>query len=197
MIKRSTLSVRGCDNTCQCWDTLLNNCRVVLRSTGQYNRFVHITHQLLLLAVGSLRQTQFSSSQFCHGHTGLWSCTSSFVVPMALVSRLTQSIYLCFRLSLISSPRWCHLQSLCSDVFLVSSLDVSKPPQSCFPAPVMFSTVSLSLMSSFLTWYLSVWPHARLHIFISATSSFFTWKLVTGTVSIPYSIAASPITLTM
>ena len=35
----------------------------------------------------------------------------------------------------LSSPRWYHLQSLSSDVFLVSPIGVSKPPQSCFPAP--------------------------------------------------------------
>ena len=40
------------------------------------------------------------------------------------------------RWSSLSSPRWYHLQSLSSDVFLVSPLDVSKPPQSCFPAPL-------------------------------------------------------------
>ena len=94
------------------------------------------------------------------------------------------------RSSSFSSPRWYHLQSLSSDIFLVSSLYVAKPPQSCFPAPLcMFSTFSFFLMSSFRTWSLSVWPHAHLHIFISVTSSFFTWELVTGTVSIPYSIA--------
>ena len=36
---------------------------------------------------------------------------------------------------------------------------------------------------------LSVWPHAHQHIFISVTSRFFTWELVIGTVSIPYSTA--------
>ena len=96
-----------------------------------------------------------------------------------------------------SSPRWYHLQSPSSDVFLVLHLYVAKPPQSCFPAPlcVRYSTFSLSLMSSFLTWSLSVWPHAHLHIFISVTSSFFAWELVTGTVSIPYSIAGWTIVL--
>ena len=48
---------------------------------------------------------------------------------------------------------------------------------------VMFSAFSFSLMSSFLTWSLSVWQHAHMHIFISVTSSFFTSELVTGTVS--------------
>ena len=39
------------------------------------------------------------------------------------------------RSSSLFSPRWYHLQSLSSDVFLVSPLDVSKLAQSCFPAP--------------------------------------------------------------
>ena len=54
---------------------------------------------------------------------------------------------------------------------------------------VILSTFSLALVLSFLMWSLSVWPHANMHIFIYVTSSFFTWELVTGTVSIPYSIA--------
>ena len=60
-----------------------------------------------------------------------------------------------------------------------------------FPAPLcdVLYLLSLSLMSSFLTWSLSVWPHAHLHFFISVTSSFFTWELVIGTISIPYSTA--------
>ena len=101
------------------------------------------------------------------------------------------------RSSSFSSPRWYHLQSLSSDVLLVSPLYVAKPHQSCFPAPlcVRYSTFSLSLMSSFLTWSLSMWPHAHLHIFISVTSSFFTWELVSGTVSVPYSIAGWTIIL--
>ena len=61
------------------------------------------------------------------------------------------------RSSSFSSPRWYHLQSLSSDVFLVSPLYVAKPPQSCFPAPLcdVLYIQSLSLMSSFLTWSLS------------------------------------------
>ena len=43
-------------------------------------------------------------------------------------------------------------------------------------------------MLLFLIWSLSVWPHAHLDIFMSVTSSFFAWELVTGSVSIPYSI---------
>ena len=83
--------------------------------------------------------------------------------------------------SSFSSPRCYHLQSLSSDVVLVSSLYVDKPPQSCFPAPLCDVLYIQSL---------NVWPHAHLHIFICVTSSFFTWELVTvvyGTVSIPYS----------
>ena len=41
-----------------------------------------------------------------------------------------------FRSSSFSSPRWYHLQSLSSDVVLVSPLYLAKPPQSCFPAPL-------------------------------------------------------------
>ena len=91
------------------------------------------------------------------------------------------------RSSSLSSPGWYNLQSLSSDVVLVSPLYVSKPHESRFPAPLC-DTLYLQ-MFSFLTWSLSVWPHAHLHIFNSVTSSFFTWELVTGTVSIPYSIA--------
>ena len=36
------------------------------------------------------------------------------------------------------SSRWHHLQSLSSDVVLVPSLHVSKPPQSCFPTPLCY-----------------------------------------------------------
>ena len=42
---------------------------------------------------------------------------------------------------------------------------------------------------------ISVWPHVHLRILISVTSSFFTWELVTDTVSIPYSIAGWTIIL--
>ena len=42
------------------------------------------------------------------------------------------------RSSSFSSPRWYHLQSLSSDIFLVSPLYVAKPPQSCFPAPLCY-----------------------------------------------------------
>ena len=50
------------------------------------------------LIVGSLQQTQFSSSQFYHGlHLLLFR-------PIALMSRLTQSIHLCFGLPLFLLP---------------------------------------------------------------------------------------------
>ena len=57
------------------------------------------------------------------------------------------------RSSSFSSPRWYHLKSHSSDVVLVSPLDVSIPPQSCFHAHLCGV---LSLMSSFLTWSHSV-----------------------------------------
>ena len=40
------------------------------------------------------------------------------------------------RSSSSSSHRWSHFQSISSDGFLVSSLHVSKPPHSRFPAPL-------------------------------------------------------------
>ena len=103
------------------------------------------------------------------------------------MSQLTQFIYICFGLP--------HFLLTGGTIFVLFVLpfDVSKPPQSCFPAHVLFAILSISLVSSFVTMYLSVWPHAHLHIFISVTCtvtcSFFTWELVIGTVSIQYSIA--------
>ena len=107
------------------------------------------------------------------------SWTSSFVVPMALMSRLTQSIHLCFGLPLflllpggtisrvfLPTYSWSRLFTWPNHLSL-TFLHLS----------VMFSTFSLSLMSSFLTCSLSVWPHAHLHIFIFVTFSFFTWEL--------------------
>ena len=96
------------------------------------------------------------------------------------------------RSSYFSSPRWYHFQSLSTDVFLVLPVYVAKPPQSCFPAPlchVLYFQFLSDVIVSHMVTSLSVWPHAHLHIFISVTSSFFTWELVTGTVSIPYIIA--------
>ena len=55
----------------------------------------------------------------------------SLVAPM---SRLTQSVHLCFSLPLFFSRVEPYPESLYSDVFLVSSLHVSKPPRPRFPA---------------------------------------------------------------
>ena len=63
------------------------------------------------------------------------SWTSSFVVLMALMSRLTQSIHLCFGLPRFLLPGG-TISSLSSGVFLVSHRYVSKPPQSRFLAPL-------------------------------------------------------------
>ena len=95
------------------------------------------------------------------------------------------------RSSSFSSTRWYHLESRSSDVFLVSPLYLAKRPQSCFPVPLCnvlyFQSLPDVIVSHMVSF--SVWPHAHLHIFISVTSSFFTWELVTGTVSVQYSIA--------
>ena len=118
------------------------------------------------------------------------SWTSSFVVPMALMSQLTQSIHLCFGI-----PRFRLPGGTISRVFL-PPLSWSRLftwanhlSRAFLHLYAILSTFSLSLMFSFLTWCLSVWPHAHLHIFIYVTSSFFTWELLTGTVSTPYNIA--------
>ena len=113
------------------------------------------------------------------------SWTLSFVVTMALRSRLTQSIHLCFGLPLLLLPDGTisrvfrptyslYLLFTCPHHLSLDFLHLS----------VMFSAFYLSLMSLLLTWSISVWPHADLHIFISVTSSFLTWELVIGTVSI-------------
>ena len=91
------------------------------------------------------------------------------------LSRLGPSISL--RCSSFSSPRWCHLQSLSSDVVLVSPLYVAKPPQFCFLAPLCDML------------------YHHMDISIVVTSSFFNWDPVSGTVSIPYSIADRTTTL--
>ena len=75
------------------------------------------------------------------------------------------------RSSSFSSPRWYHLQRLSSGVFLVSPPTWPNHLSLAFlHLSVMFSIFSLSLMSSFLTWYLSAWQHAHMRIFISVTS---------------------------
>ena len=139
------------------------------------------------LAVGSLRHTQFSFSQFCHG------------------LRLSS-----FRW--ISCLDW-HSPSISASVFLFffspggTISRVFLPTYSC-SRPFTWPTISVllsctSLLCSLLSvsswchrfWHGLMWPHAHLHIFISVTSSFFTWGLVTGTVSIPCSIAGWTIVL--
>ena len=70
-----------------------------------------------------------------------------------------------------SSPSWYHLQSLSSDVFFTCPNHLSL---AFLHLSVIFSTFSLSLMSSFLTWSLSVWPHVHLHI---RTSSFLSFPV--------------------
>ena len=104
------------------------------------------------------------------------------------MSRLTQSIHLCFGLPRFLLPGGTIPQSLSSEYSWARHLTCPNHPNLAFlNLSVMFSTFSLSLMISFLTWFLSVWPHAHLHIFICVSSHFFTWELVIDTVSIPYS----------
>ena len=89
--------------------------------------------------------------------------------------------------SSLSSPRWYHLQSLSSDVFLVSPIDMAKPPQARFPVPLCD------------VLYFYPWCHRFSHGLLvcgrmpTCTSSFLSPRISThgsyGTVSILYSIA--------
>ena len=79
-------------------------------SSERYSSSSSLSH----LFAGSLRQTQFSSSQFCHGlYLG-----SNFSVDTVHPSLLRSSSF--------SSPTCYHILSLSSDVFLVSPLYVAK-----------------------------------------------------------------------
>ena len=96
--------------------------------------------------MGSLWQIQCSSSQFCHG---LHFCC----LDIALMSQLTQSIHLCFGLSLLLLP--CStVSSVCLPTYSWSRLFMC--PNCLRPASRDLSTFSLSLMLSFRTWSPSV-----------------------------------------
>ena len=93
----------------------------------------------------SCRQTQFSSSRFCRGH------------PPLLLRWLSCQIS--------HSPGRCHLQ--CSHIYSCSRLFTCPNHLSLLAfmhLSVIFSIFIRSLMFLFLTWSLSVWPHAHLHI---------------------------------
>ena len=95
------------------------------------------------LVVGSLRQTQLSSSEFCHGLIFRRSVDSHVSVDTVHPSML--------RSCSLSSPRWHHLQSLSSDVDLISPIYVAKPPQSRFPAPLCDTLYLQSLLVVFVS----------------------------------------------
>ena len=61
--------------------------------------------------------------------------------------------------------------------------------------PTNSPTFTLPLMTAFSMRSSLVFPRENLNIFISATSIFLSWPLVTATVSIPYSIAGGIIVL--
>ena len=63
------------------------------------------------------------------------SSVMDLVFPMALMSRLTQSIHLCFGLPRFLLPG-VTISSVSSYIVLVSPLYVAKPPESRFPAPL-------------------------------------------------------------
>ena len=121
------------------------------------------------------------------------------------ISSVCLSTYSCYRLSTYTN----HIQCLSFNVLLLSSLHLYKPyPVFVFQCtlvivspriqtiPVSLSCTSLCCsLRSFSPWcYNSLcsmlvcgrMPIDR-HIFISVTSSFFTWELFIGTVSTQYS----------
>ena len=117
-----------------------------------------------------------------HGLRVIFCCSDGYHVSVDTVHPcISASVFLFFFYQVIPSPKSsfrCVL-GLVSSRFQTTSV-------SFFAPHVMFYTSSLSLMHYFITWSLSGWPFAHLHIFISFTSNFFTWELVINTVSIPY-----------
>ena len=92
------------------------------------------------------------------------------------MSRLTQSIHLCFALPLFLLS---HLQSLPSDVVLVSPLYVAKPPQSCFLAPLCDVLYLQSLTDVIVSHMVSsVWPHGRVAAWPSAHLHFCLFQFL-------------------
>ena len=81
-----------------------------------------------------------------------------------------------------------HLHCLSSGVLLFSSLCVSKPSLSRFPAPLCDVLFLQSLHYVIITHVISQCL-SYLHSFASVPSSFFIWELAIGTVSISYNIA--------
>ena len=140
LIGNRSLDTPHCRYTCRltrCGGArTLPNERAVTREIASLDVMVSVTttyssssHSHLI--VRSLRQRQLSSSQFCHGRHRLHVMVASSHVSVGIVHpSLVRSSYSS------SSPWWYQLQSLSSDVLLSSSLPVSKPPQSRFPAPL-------------------------------------------------------------
>ena len=97
----------------------------------------------------------------------------------------------------LSSPGWYHLQSLSSDAVLVSPLYVVNPPQSRFPGPLCDTLYLQSLLDVFVSRMVSkraaACPSAHLHF--CHFQFLHVGAIVTGTVSIPYSIAGCTIIL--
>ena len=60
----------------------------------------------------------------------IFCCSNVYHVPVDTVHPFL------LRYASLSSPRWYHHQRLSPDLYLVSPLGVSIPPQSCFAAPL-------------------------------------------------------------
>ena len=132
---------------------------------------------------------------------GIFFCPTVFCCPIALMSRLTQSVHLCFGLPPLpggtisraflptySRSRLFTCPYHLSLAFLHLSAMFSFRRAIDRSHGLFKHDACLSLMLSFLTQSPSVLPHAQLHIFNYVTYNFFTWELVTGTGSIPNSM---------
>ena len=87
-----------------------------------------------------------------------------------------------------SSPRWYRLRCLSSDNFLVSSLHVSKPPQSHFSA-LLCDVLFIQILPDVTISLVVSWCLAYIHIVISVPSIFIILEQAIRTVCNMYSIA--------
>ena len=118
------------------------------------------------------------------------SWTSSFVVPIALISRLTQSIHASLlRSSSFSSPMWYYLQSLSYDVGCMGLAFLRGQT-----TPVELSGTSLwyvylhSLSGVIVPHMVCVAACPSAHLRFCQFQFLHVGAIVTGTVVIPYSI---------
>ena len=147
---------------------------------------------LLLLLLASCPHQVGSPLRIALLHFVL-SWASSGCGPAARRSFEMQSFHLLFGWPLLLLP-------VCSVLTLqpMSSRLSTLPNQRSLLSlifPTNSPTFTLTLITAFSMRSSLVFPRENLNIFISATSIFLSWPLVTSTVSIPYSIAGRIIVL--